>query len=72
MFTNLRDGTKLIPLCTLFLICVAVTTYSLVFEKQIAIAFARKETHRQQIPRSFASGLFCSPNRQTFQSIRSG
>jgi signal transduction histidine kinase len=43
MFTSLRTGTKLILLCTLFLICVAVTTYSLVVEKQIAIAFARKE-----------------------------
>jgi len=43
MFTSLRTGTKLIVLCALFIICVAVTTYSLVVEKEIAIAFARKE-----------------------------
>ena len=43
MFASLRTDTKLIFLCTLFLFCVAVTTYSLVVEKQIAIAFARKE-----------------------------
>jgi hypothetical protein len=43
MFKNLRTSTKLILLCTAFITSVAVTTYSLVVEKQIAIAFARKE-----------------------------
>ena len=43
MFKSLRTSTKLILLCTMFIISVVVTTYSLVVEKQIAIAFARKE-----------------------------
>jgi signal transduction histidine kinase len=43
MFRNLGTGTKLILLCSAFIIAVAVTTYSLVAEKQIAIDFARKE-----------------------------
>jgi signal transduction histidine kinase len=43
MFQSLRTSTKLILLCTLFIVSVAVTTYSLVVEKQIAISFARKE-----------------------------
>jgi signal transduction histidine kinase len=43
MFKNLRTSTKLILLCAMFIISVGVTTYSLVAEKQIAIAFARKE-----------------------------
>lgn len=43
MFKNLRTSTKLILLCMMFLISVAVTTYSLLAEKQLAIAFARKE-----------------------------
>jgi signal transduction histidine kinase len=43
MFKNLRTSTKLILLCAMFIISLAVTTYSLVAEKQIAITFARKE-----------------------------
>ena len=43
MFKNLRTSTKLILLCAMFIISIGVTTYSLVAEKQIAIAFARKE-----------------------------
>src|SRR5215469_16551026 len=43
MFKNLRTSTKLALLCAMFIISIAVTTYSLVAEKQIAIAFARKE-----------------------------
>jgi hypothetical protein len=43
MFNDLRTSTKLILLCTMFIISVVVTTYSLVAEKQLAIAFARKE-----------------------------
>ena len=72
MFTSLRTGTKLILLCTLFIICVAVTTYSLVVEKQIAIAFARKELSGSKFLAALRPGLFCSPNRQTVQSVRSG
>lgn len=43
MFKDLRTSTKLILLCAMFMISVAVTTYNLVAEKQLAIAFARKE-----------------------------
>jgi signal transduction histidine kinase len=43
VFKNLRTSTKLVILCGMFVISVAVTTYSLVAEKQIAIEFARKE-----------------------------
>src|SRR5262249_54564083 len=43
MFKNLRTSTKLTLLCAIFIISIGVTTYSLVAEKQIAIAFARKE-----------------------------
>jgi signal transduction histidine kinase len=43
MFKNLRTSTKLILLCTMFIISIAAATYSLIAEKQIAIAFARKE-----------------------------
>jgi signal transduction histidine kinase len=43
MFKNLRTSTKLTLLCAMFIISIGVTTYSLVAEKQIAIAFARKE-----------------------------
>jgi signal transduction histidine kinase len=43
MFRNLRTSTKLILLCSAFIVSVAVTTYALVAEKRIAIDFARKE-----------------------------
>ena len=43
MFKNLRTGTKLIILCSTFLVAIGVTVYSLIAEKQIAISFARKE-----------------------------
>jgi signal transduction histidine kinase len=43
MFKNLRTSTKLTLLCAMFIISIAATTYSLVAEKQIAIAFARNE-----------------------------
>jgi signal transduction histidine kinase len=43
MFKNLRTSTKLTLLCAMFIISIGATTYSLVAEKQIAIAFARKE-----------------------------
>src|SRR4029077_15398484 len=43
MFKDLHTGTKLILLCAMFIISIGVTTCSLVAEKQIAIAFARKE-----------------------------
>ena len=43
MFKNLRTSTKLTLLCAMFIIAIAATTYSLVAEKHIAIAFARKE-----------------------------
>ena len=43
MFKNLRTSTKLVALCGMFIVSLAVATYSLVIEKQIAIEFARKE-----------------------------
>jgi signal transduction histidine kinase len=43
MFESFRTSTKLLILCGAFLISIAVPIYALVTEKQIAIAFARKE-----------------------------
>lgn len=43
MFKNLRTSTKLLLLCTVFVGALAVATYSLVAEKEIAIEFVRKE-----------------------------
>ena len=43
MFKSFRTSTKLLILCGAFLISIAVPIYALVTEKQIAIAFARKE-----------------------------
>jgi signal transduction histidine kinase len=43
MFKNLRTSSKLLLLCGTFVISIAVTAAALVAEKQIAIAFARKE-----------------------------
>jgi signal transduction histidine kinase len=43
MFKNLRTSTKLLLLCGTFVISIAMTIAALVTEKQIAIAFARKE-----------------------------
>ena len=43
MFKKLRTSTKLLLLCSMFGISIAMTTAALVAEKQIAIAFAHKE-----------------------------
>lgn len=43
MFRNLRTGTKLVILCSVFCVAIAVPIFSGVIEKQIAIDFARKE-----------------------------
>ena len=43
MFRNLSTSTKLLLLCGIFVLSLAVTMYSLVSEKQIAIQFTRKE-----------------------------
>jgi signal transduction histidine kinase len=43
MFRNLSTSTKLLLLCGLFVVSLAVTVFSLVTEKQIAIQFSRKE-----------------------------
>ena len=43
MFKSLRTSTKLLLLCGVFVGALAVATYSLVAEKQIAIEFVRKE-----------------------------
>jgi signal transduction histidine kinase len=43
MFKSLRTSTKLLLLCSVFVGALAVATYGLVAEKQIAINFVRKE-----------------------------
>src|SRR6516165_8989273 len=43
MLKNLSTSTKLIILCGMFILSIAVTTHSLVAERRIAIDFARKE-----------------------------
>lgn len=43
MFGNLRTGTKLFFLSGMFIVAIAVTTYSLIVAKQANINFARKE-----------------------------
>jgi signal transduction histidine kinase len=43
MFKNLRTGTKLLMLCSIFVVSIGVATYDLVAEKKIAIDFAQKE-----------------------------
>jgi PAS domain S-box-containing protein len=43
MFANLRTGTKLFILSGMFIVSIAVTTYSLVADKQAAVNFARRE-----------------------------
>ncbi len=43
MFRNLGTSTKLVILCSTFIVAIVVAIYSLVVEKQIAIDFARKE-----------------------------
>jgi signal transduction histidine kinase len=43
MFRNLRTGTKLVILCGVFCVAIAVPIFTVVIEKHIAIEFARKE-----------------------------
>jgi hypothetical protein len=43
MFNNLRTGTKLFILCSVFVVAIAVPIYDLVIERQVAINFAKKE-----------------------------
>jgi signal transduction histidine kinase len=43
MFKDLRASTKIVILCATFIVAIAVTTYGLIAEKQIAIDFAKKE-----------------------------
>lgn len=43
MFRNLNTSTKLLVLCGIFIVTLAVTAYSLVMEKQIAVDFTKKE-----------------------------
>src|SRR5215472_3444663 len=56
MFKNLRTSAKLTLLCAMFIISIAATTYSLLTEKQIAIAFSREE-------------LICSKFLETLRSV---
>jgi hypothetical protein len=43
VFKNLPTSTKLVLLCSVFIVAIAVGIYGLVAEKMIAIDFARKE-----------------------------
>ena len=43
MFRNLRTSTKILLLCSMFMISIGITTYALVAEKRLAIDFAQKE-----------------------------
>jgi signal transduction histidine kinase len=43
MFKNLRTSTKLVLLCSAFIVSIVVATYGLVSEKQITIKFVSKE-----------------------------
>ncbi|HST09697.1 MAG TPA: ATP-binding protein [Terriglobales bacterium] len=43
MLKDLRTSTKLVLLCGMFVAAIALATYSLIREKQIAIGFVRKE-----------------------------
>jgi hypothetical protein len=67
MFKNLRTSTKLVLLCAVFLVAVGATTYSSVAEKQINIAFARKELIGQIFGNS-ARYLFHGPERQSIRT----
>ena len=61
MFKSLRTSTKLLLLCSVFVGALAVATYGLVAEKQIAIQFVRKELvgveHLQALRGIYASLL---------------
>ncbi len=69
MFRNLSTSTKLLVLCGLFIISLAVTTYSLVTEKQIAIEFARKELIGSQYIANLRSIYEATLARQGGQNI---
>jgi len=65
VFKNLRTSTKLGLLCAMFIISVGVTTYGLVAEKLIAVAFARKElfgtTYLAAVRQVYAAMLSAPP-----------
>ena len=69
MFKNLRTSTKLVLLCAVFLVAVGATTYSLVAEKQISIAFARKELIGSKFLATLRY-LFHGPERQSVRTHR--
>lgn len=64
MFGNLRTGTKLLILCGAFILSMAAPIYGVVTEKQIAIAFARKElvgSHYMATVRDIYANLLAVP-----------
>jgi len=65
VFKNLRTSTKLGLLCAMFIISIGVTTYGLVAEKLIAVAFARKElvgtTYLAAVRQVYAAMLSAPP-----------
>ena len=74
MFKNLRTSTKLLLLCGMFVISIAVTAAALIAEKQIAIAFARKElvgSRYLAIVRDIYPAILVQPDDPSFARSRS-
>jgi signal transduction histidine kinase len=69
MFRNLRTGTKLVLLCAMFCLAVGATTYSLVAEKQISIAFAREELVGSKLLASLRAVYFTVLNSKPFEPL---
>lgn len=69
MFRNLRTGTKLVLLCAMFCLAVGATTYSLVAEKQISIAFAREELVGSRLLASLRAVYFTVLNSKPFEPL---
>ena len=74
MFKNLRTSTKLLLLCGMFVISIAVTAAALIAEKQIAIAFARKElvgSRYLALVRDIYPAILIQPDDPSFAQSRS-
>src|SRR4029077_14544610 len=69
MFKNLRTSTKLVLLCAVFLVAVGATTYSLVAEKQISMAFAREELIGSKFLATLRAIYFTVLNGRAFEPL---
>jgi signal transduction histidine kinase len=69
MFRNLRTGTKLVLLCAMFCLAVGATAYGLVAEKQISIAFARKELIGSRFLATLRAVYFTVLNGRPFEPL---